>query len=268
MNQPLVELCQQHLIAALLARVRSTEQAVGQRFAFEVVQRDNATAFFAHHWPQTSGSLPFHRIFHYRAPSVTASDPLLDRLLGERIDAVIEVLPGAHEPATATLLREYGFSPTWQIPWFYLPLEGMERAPRYTSAIRAVDPSELTGFAALLSTAYGYQNAEKDAWQDLAQHGYRAPGFGCFVATVAEHVAAGGVVHVNETSALVDGAATLPAYRGSGMQKALLAARFWHARQRGARHAFSRTGAGSVSQRNLANAGMRLLVQSTAWRRT
>jgi hypothetical protein len=87
------------------------------------------------------------------------------------------------------------------------------------------------------------------------------------MATVAQHAAAAGILHLHHSSALVDGAATLADYRGVGLQKALLAARLWYAQQHGATHAFSRTGAGSISQANLEKIGMRLLVQSTAWRR-
>jgi GNAT superfamily N-acetyltransferase len=267
-NQLLVEMCQQHLIAALQARIHATEHVIGQRFGFEVVQYDHATAFFAHRWPHTSHNLPFHRIFHYRAPSSAGADPLLDRLVDERIDAIIEVVPGAHLEATATLLHTYGFHPVWHIPWFHLPLGDVESASPSIELIRKVAPSEFAQFAAVLCAAYGYVGSEREAWHPFAQYGYRAPGFVCFIASVDQHTAAAGVLHLNHTSALVDGAATLPAYRGRGLQKALLASRLWHAKQHGATHAFSRTGAGSISQANLEKIGMRILVHSTAWRRT
>ncbi len=103
-SQLLVDMCQRHLIEALHARIRATEQAVGQRFAFEVVHLDHATAFFAHQYLHANHNPPFHRVFDYRAPASTLKDPLLDRLVDERIDAVIEVVPGAYQEATAQLL--------------------------------------------------------------------------------------------------------------------------------------------------------------------
>jgi GNAT superfamily N-acetyltransferase len=266
-NLSLVEMCQRHLIQALQDRIHATEQAIGQQFAFEIVQRDTTTAFFAHRWPQTSRNPPFHRIFHYCAPASATKDRLLDRIVDEHIDAVIEVVPGTHQAVTATLLRAYAFQPVWHIPWFHLPLEDVESAAPHASLIRKVAQSELAQLAEVLCKGYGYQEPEREAWQVFAQYGYRAPGFVCFAATVEQHAAAAGVLHINGPSALVDGAATLPAYRGSGLQKALLAARLVYAKQHGAQHAFSRTGAGSISQANLEKIGMRLLVQSTAWRR-
>jgi GNAT superfamily N-acetyltransferase len=262
----LVEICQQHLIAALRARIQATEQLIGQRFGFEIAEYDHATAFFAHHWPHVSRNLPFHRIFHYRAPAVAGPDRLLDRLVDERIDAIIEVIPGDHQAATATQLQAYGFQPAWQIPWFHLPLRAVERTNASVELLEG-ESAELAQLAAILCTGYGYVGPEREAWQLFAEHGYRAAGFAGFIASVDKQPAAAGVLHINHTSALVDGAATLPAYRGQGLQKALLAARLWHAKQHNATDAFSRTGAGSTSHANLEKIGMRVFAQSTAWRR-
>jgi len=266
-HQSLVDLCQDHLVEALHARIRATEQAIGHQFAFEVIQLDHATAFFAHRWPHASHSPPFHRVFHYRAPTYAPKDPFLDRLLDEHIDAVIEVVPGDHQATTASLLQAYGFQPVWRIPWFHLPLKELESAIPSAGLIQKIAHSELAQLASVLSIGYGYEGAEREAWQTFAQHGYRAAGFACFLATVEQYAAAAGVLHLSHTSALVDGAATLPGYRGSGLQKALLAARLSYAKQHGATQAFSRTGAGSISQANLEKLGMRVFIHSTAWRR-
>ncbi|MBP7964673.1 MAG: GNAT family N-acetyltransferase [Caldilineaceae bacterium] len=265
MTLPLIDLCQCHLITALQARIRATEQAVGQRFGFEVVQHDNATAFFAHRWPRTAHTLPFHRIFHYRAPG--PKDPLLDRLVDEGIDAVIEVLPGPHQPAAARILGAYGFEPAWQVPWFHLPLAEVDDSAPPDPSIHKTDPSDLAQVARVLGAGYGYAGAEREAWQMVAQFGYQAPDFACFVAIQDQQAVAAGILHLDQTSALVDGAATLPGYRGRGLQKALLVERLRYAKRQGATHAFSRTGAGSISHANLEKVGMCLLVQSTAWRR-
>jgi hypothetical protein len=47
----------------------------------------------------------------------------------------------------------------------------------------------------------------------------------------------------------------------------LLATRIQYARERGCTHAFSRTGRGSISQRNMETIGMQIVCCSTAWRR-
>lgn len=265
----LIDTCQRHLVQAVLARIAATEQAVGGRFAFETMRRGATTAVFAQGWPPTAGGLPFHRVFDYRAPSTAEGDPWLDRLTADRIDAVVEVLPGDHLPAAEARLRSYSFGPVWRIPWFHLDLResGAWDTPP-TNPVQRVEPAELAAFAEVLCDGYGYQGEERDAWRDLARYGYTAAGFVCFLATAASKPVAAGVLNLDGTSALVDGAATLQDHRGQGLQKALLRARLSHAKRMGAQHAFSRTAAGSVSEANLQKVGMRRLVESTAWRRS
>ncbi len=265
----LIDSCQRHLVQALLARIMATEQAVGGRFAFETMRRGVTTAVFAQGWPRTAGGLPFHRVFDYRAPTTAEGDPWLDRMAADRIDAVVEVLPGDHLPAAEARLRSYGFRPVWRIPWFHLDLQepgAWDTPPR--NPVQRVEPAELATFAEVLCDGYGYQGEERDAWRDLARYGYAAAGFVCFLATAASKPAAAGVLHLDGASALVDGAATLQDRRGHGLQKALLHARLSHAKGMGAQQAFSRTAAGSVSAANLQKVGMRRVVESTAWRRT
>jgi len=126
----------------------------------------------------------------------------------------------------------------------------------------------MDAFAALFVEAYAYRGASAAAWHTFVRHGYRAAGFHCFVAEM-NHVPLGvGVLHLQGTTALVDGAATVPHARGLGVQKALLAARVEYARAQGCTHAFSRTGAGSISQQNLEKVGFHEVCRTLAWRRT
>jgi GNAT superfamily N-acetyltransferase len=267
MEENLVELCQQHLIHAWCERVRHAERAIGDQFGFEIAQRGGTTLLLAHRWPQAAAGVPFHRVFNYHAPPDTVRDPMLDRLADEHIDAVIEVLPGAHQPHTERMLHTYYYQPVWSIPWLYIPTEQFSFGIPAASVER-IGPVDLGVFAALLITGYGYTGLEAEAWRTFAQFGYAAPQFSCFLASHDQRPAALGVLHLHQDSALVDGAATLPQHRGLGLQKVLLATRILYARECGARHAFSRTGSGSISQANMHKVGMRLLVESAAWRRT
>jgi ribosomal protein S18 acetylase RimI-like enzyme len=65
--------------------------------------------------------------------------------------------------------------------------------------------------------------------------------------------------------ALVDGAATLPAYRRRGCQSTLLAHRLFDAKAAGARVAVTRAAEGSASQANLERAGMRAARRFEVW---
>jgi GNAT superfamily N-acetyltransferase len=264
----LIAPCQQYLTHAWLDRVQHIERAVGPQVGFEVMQRETTTVLLAHQWPQNAANVPFHGVFNYRALPDSARDPLLDRLEDAHVDAMIEVLPGPHQAHTEHVLHCYAFQPVWSIPWLYIAVEQFVFTGPATATVAQFDPVQLDQLAALLIAGYGYTSPAAEAGRIFAQYGYAAPGFACFLAKHDEHPAAIGVLHLHHTSALVDGGATLPDYRGWGLQKVLLAARIRYAKEHGAQHAFSRTGSGSISQANMHKLGMRMLVQSTAWRRT
>jgi GNAT superfamily N-acetyltransferase len=263
----LIDRCQQHLIHALRARMQQTEQMVGDQFGFEIIQRDATVAFLAHHWPHALDKPAFHRVFNFTALPDTLHDPLLERLVDERLDAIVEVLPGEHAQHAEAVLCTYRYQPVWSIPWLSIPLQSFSSSPVVDSLVQVGKPSDLAQLAELLITAYGYTDEEATAWRTFATYGYRAPGFVAFLATLDSQPAAAGILHLDHDSALVDGAATLPAARGRGLQKALLSARLLHAEEQGALYAFSRTSLGSISQANLQKLGMQVFTQSTAWRR-
>ena len=263
----LVNLCQQHIIQALQERIQHTEQMVGDQFAFEILQRDATTAFLAHHWPHAQDKPAFHRVFNFTALTDTLHDPLLERLVDEQLDAIVEVLPGNHAHAAATVLRVYHYQPVWSIPWLYIPVQSFTYPPAISSSVQVGKQSDLAQLAEVLIAGYGYAGEEAAAWRTFATYGYRASGFVSFLATLDQQPAAAGILHIQDESALVDGAATLPAYRGRGLQKALLTARLLYAKEHGSLHAFSRTSLGSISQGNLQTIGMQVFTQSTAWRR-
>ena len=262
----LIERCQRQLVAAWTARIRATEAAVGDRFGFSIGQRQPTTWIFADGWPAVADQLPFNRVFGYVAPDPGMADPLLQQVIDAGRDAVIEVVPGSHSAHAEDVLRSYGFTPRWQILWLrhnltqFVPLS----SPQPT---KQVAPEAWPEFATLYAAAYGYAGSVASAWRTLAEHGYTDPGFTCFVVEVGHTSAAFGVMFKQGAMALIDGAATLPQCRGLGFQKALFAARLQHARAQGCSLAWSRTGLGSISQRNMQKLGMSIFGQSTAWRR-
>ncbi|HEU4327050.1 MAG TPA: GNAT family N-acetyltransferase [Roseiflexaceae bacterium] len=264
--EDLIRRCQGHLAQAWAERVRLTERALGDRYGFEQIVRGPTQAILAHRWPDAGAAVPFGRVFDYRAPDAGEVDPLLERLLTSPSDAVIEVLPGSHAARAEQLLLAYGYRPAWRIAWLALPLDGWDAQPSGLPLER-VQGAAVETLADLLVEGYGYTGAIATAWRDLAQHGYDAPQFTCLLARVEGQPAALGVLHQRDETALVDGATTLPQFRGRGLQGALLRARLRLARDAGARIAFSRTGVGSVSHANLLRAGLRPLAESAAWRR-
>lgn len=266
-NPQLLDRCQRRLVQAWIARIRATEAGVGDRFGFVIAQREPTTFLFADCWPQNPGQIPFDRVFNYVAPVSEDRDPILQQVVEAKRDVVIEVLPGPQRAHSEAVLRAYGYTPRWQIPWLQIDLARRVPALPASHSIQPVAADAWPSFGALYVAAYGYTGAAAAAWQTLAEHGYRGNDFHCFVAAVDQTAAAFGVMFCQGPIALVDGAATLPQQRGLGLQKSLLDARLHAAQARGCTHAFSRTGLGSISQHNLEQLGLHTFVQSTAWRR-
>ncbi|HYF62754.1 MAG TPA: GNAT family N-acetyltransferase [Herpetosiphonaceae bacterium] len=260
MTQPLINRGQNLLIQAWLDRMAAAEAGLGDRAGFRSLRRGPTVAILARRWPDSPGGVPFNRVFDYRPPAET-DDPLL----AAAGDAVVELMPGDHADHAAERLRAAGYAPAWSIPWLYLPLDAAPAAG--SGAIERLDPGNLAEFAATWLAAFESADDELGTRQAFVRFGFAAAGFACFLARVDGRPAAVGVMRMDGDSALVDGAATMPEYRGRGLQKALLAARLAYAREQGARVAFSRTGAGSISQANMLKLGLRPLVESVAWRR-
>jgi len=89
----------------------------------------------------------------------------------------------------------------------------------------------------------------------------------CFLAYVGESPAGGGAISVHGPTAALFSAATLPEFRRSGVQTALLAARLAAAAASGCDLAQVHTAPGSGSQRNVERIGFRLAYTKCAMRR-
>lgn len=263
----LVSQYQSHLIDALATRIAATESAVGTIFGFDIQRHHATTLVVARHWPNLPQQLPFDRIYNYVASEADGTGDLLAYCAAAQIDALVEV-EIAPDQRTEHRLHQYQFFPQWEIPWLHLDLAHFTPHPYPGIAIRTFSPAEMDICAGLFVQGYGYHGANAAAWRTFARYGYTGQGFHCFAAEVGQTLAGCGVLHIQGNTALVDGAATLPQFRGLGVQKALLTARIEHAREQGCTHAFSRTGAGSLSQRNMEKLGLREVYRTAAWRRS
>jgi len=81
----------------------------------------------------------------------------------------------------------------------------------------------------------------------------------CFLARIDEEIAGGGALALRNGLAGLFGASTLPAFRGRGVQTALLQTRLARAAEAGCDLAVSFAPPGSISQRNIVRQGFRVL---------
>lgn len=138
---------------------------------------------------------------------------------------------------------------------------------------------------AITARAIARSESEADAWAEVSAAGWsetpalaefvrglgrihaRAEGTHSFVAERERRAIATGSMHLHAGVALLAGASTVPAERGRGGQRALLAARLQFAKETGCELAMMCAAPGSASQRNAERQGFRIAYTRIKWGR-
>jgi len=166
-----------------------------------------------------------------------------------------------HDPTVFELFKDRGYAIAELNNVLYRKLEDMDEPslPGTNFEIRRspAEESDLTG--AIVESAF-FPDGAPEAFRGLMAPLYEMENALAFVATVdGKPVACGTgiVIHEHRVFALC-GAGTLSAYRGRGLQTALLQARMSAALQAGCEYAVVVTQGGSSSQRNVERLGFRV----------
>jgi GNAT superfamily N-acetyltransferase len=157
-------------------------------------------------------------------------------------------------PGLADSLRQLGLGPAQPRPVAIIDLLARSRIPAEPHALRlteALTPEQERVFLDTLTAGYG-AGSELSSFL-RAEH--RADGMRRFVAWQGHQPVAAAAFSMHGQVAVLGGAATVPAARGSGAQTALLHHRLDQAAAAGADAATATAAAGSPSARNLARIG-------------
>lgn len=134
---------------------------------------------------------------------------------------------------------------------------GEPSAPPPGIEIERVTPETAAAWVRVVVEGFGGPGADSD---DLFRGWDRLPGALMYLARIDGNVIGGGNGRVMPEvgMAALFGAATLPAYRGRGVQGALIAVRLHEASRHGCEYAVVSTEPGSGSQRNMERRGFRV----------
>lgn len=177
-----------------------------------------------------------------------------------------EIAPGAISSALAKLLSERGFIHTQSDPIHILTEREVNERPGSDIQIHRVGSVE-----ALDSFKTTYVRAwQVEAWlapilQSYVERWLQVSGWTLYLATGGELPVGIGVLFETGDAAYLADAATIPQFRGRGVQSALIARRVADASQSSPRLVFSRAEFGSVSQRNLERGGLQSQYSVTIW---
>jgi ribosomal protein S18 acetylase RimI-like enzyme len=174
--------------------------------------------------------------------------------------AQVDLTP-LHEPAIFEMFEERGYAIAELNNVLYRKLDANEEFPPPPKAceIRRSHPDEATVTGAIVESAF-FPDGAPEAFQGLITPVYQMDSALAFVATIeGKPVACGtGIVIPEHRVFALAGAGTLTAYRGRGLQTALLRARMAAAANSGCEYAVVVTQGGTTSQRNAERLGFRV----------
>lgn len=131
--------------------------------------------------------------------------------------------------------------------------------------VRSLKKDEFDLFAAIYVNAFGLPSFIQDGIKQNNQILYDVPGWEFYLA-LRHNVPVGiGVLYVEEELATLAAAATLPAFRGMGVQRALLRRRMEKAFEKGAKYVTSEATFGSASHRNMEREGLKMAYTKAIW---
>ena len=160
---------------------------------------------------------------------------------------------------TLDRLAAHGFIVTGLRWVMAAPVDGAHGDDHGPAQVREVDDSSVESWMRVLAAANGAGRGEPRRISDeYAKAAHAVAGSVDLVASVDGSAVAAGSIEFSGGIAWLGGAATMPAYRGRGLQRQLLGHRIGVARTRDARLVAATAEPGTTSARNLARAGLSL----------
>jgi GNAT superfamily N-acetyltransferase len=190
------------------------------------------------------------------------SDEELDRMeafyFGRGADVELDLCPFA-DPTLPARLFERGYRPDHFEQALVRELsieEASQRIPR-VEGVRIVEatPDLEESYCELLTRAFDLPGEYRRALDDAGRIAFASPDVSIYAGLAGDRLVAAGAMRIAEGVAGLFGAATLPEFRGRGLQRALLEIRLREAAQEGCELASVSSAVGSTSERNIERAG-------------
>lgn len=133
--------------------------------------------------------------------------------------------------------------------------------------VRPLKKDEFNIFASIYVNAFGLQSLIQNGIKQNNEVLYDVPGWEFYMAYVQEVPVGIAVLFIQDEIATLAAGATLPHFRGKGVQSALLYKRIQVAIKKGAKYIASEAAFGSVSHRNMEQTGLKLAYTKAIWNR-
>ena len=234
----------------------------GNPYGVDMRSFGHATAFLAQ---RTHNSELFNHVGNIRESDISYLDEIITWYQNHGMRCSFDIIPSHASPQFLWNLAARGFYQSG----FYNTLYGLPNTTPHSSSditVRAVSAEEREIFADVYLESFDVPKTETYSYvRESVRLLVGMPETHCLFALRDASVAAIGVLYIYQQIGYLALAATLPAFRGYGCQKALLQARMALAEQAGCVLVTSQAGVATASHHNIEKVGLRLAYTKVQW---
>jgi len=248
-------------IAYTASRMRVLEQLPGNPVGITIRPlQSGAVALMARHLPVAN----FNGVVGLQAGGEQEIEALTGWYRAEGVKARFEIVPGYYDRALGRELARLGYYQSgFHTSLVCEPQRDAAAAPTGIAIERIADAAGLDVF--LGTHAAGWQIADEAGFKANVRGWLGQPGWSLYLARFDGAPAATAILYVAENVGYCADATTHPAFRGRGLQTALLHRRIADASAAGVDFVCSGADFLSQSHRNMERAGMRVLFVRSLW---
>ncbi|MVO98500.1 GNAT family N-acetyltransferase [Paenibacillus lutrae] len=249
-------------IRFVTSRIQGIRERAGNPMGAEIARFGGATAYYVRQMPWPL----FNTVKGLGPDDLDELDPLLAFYKERGRICTFELIPGKTNAAVTRALAERGyFQEGFHSCLYGLPEPTAPVLPPYLRIEPVTGRGQFELYGALHCAGTGMDPGGTQHFIDNNIVLFDRPGWRFFLGYIDGQPAGVGVMHIDGEVASCTLAATLPEFRGRGLQTAMLQTRMHEAAKAGCRIVAAQADFGSASQNNMERLGMRLAYTRATW---
>jgi len=249
-------------INTLKSRLGSIQALDGNPMKVQTITRGSIHAFLAKNIPGPA----FNTIRGINEEDLLHLDELFTHYEDQGISFRVEVTPLNGTEKVFRKLSEKGFYQSgFHCSFLGEANDVVIKESTDEIGIKRLEMDEFTLFADIYIRSFGLPAFIKEGVRQNNEVLYDVPGWEFYLASYRGEPAGISALYIEDDVATLSTAATLPEYRGLGIQSALIGKRIQSAKEKGATYIASEAAFGSGSHRNMLRAGLSLGYTKSLW---
>ncbi|SES30964.1 GNAT family N-acetyltransferase [Psychrobacillus sp. OK032] len=251
-------------IQTLQSRLTAIQAIEGNPMGVHQLVKGKTNAFAVKNIPGPA----FNTVRGLNENDIPYLDALVDFYEKFSIDFRVEITPTNSSDSLFRALTNKGFYQTgFHASFIGRGVEKRSQINQPYIEVCSLKRDDFDLFASIYVEGFGLPSFIRNGIKQNNEVLFDVPGWDFYVAYVKDMPAGIAVLFVQNEMATLAAAATLPEYRGMGVQSTLIQKRIQVAIKRGAKHITSEAAFGSASHRNMERAGLKLAYTKALWER-